>query len=210
MLPSCLGLHCPCLWLSAQEFLATGLFEASRLPSFDSPSSHGRAHRTRSSYRRTSWLQAPFPSLFRPSCLLWSWQRASTSMGVAPAPCTFACRNFSIVSLCFSGESMDEACTARGSSGRSFGCTPCVSISGDSARRRRTFDEQLAILARVSPCLRPHQHSQLVTERAAFPTPACFAAGYQDRTCDSVCSRRRDPPRSWCCAQFQTLLCTLP
>ena len=98
-------------WIRSSRRL--GRFGLPRLPSCDSPSSHGRVHRTGNSYHQTSWFQASCPSLFPPTCLPWSWQgRQHPWVSLLP-PCTFAHRNFSIVSLCFSGESTDEACTAR-------------------------------------------------------------------------------------------------
>ena len=74
---------------------------------------YGRVHRIRNSYLRNSWTQAPCPFLFRPSCLPWSWQGRRHPWASLLTHARFLEGTFSIVSLCFSGESMDEACTAR-------------------------------------------------------------------------------------------------
>ena len=120
--------------------------------------------------------------------------------GDAPSPCTFACRNFSIVSLCFSGASMDEAALQsdhEGSSGRSSGCTPCESISRGLAYYCQTSGERLSSFARASPRLQPLLSSQLASVHATLPATGCFAKGCEDLTCDSNISTHQVPLHFW-------------
>ena len=90
-----------------------------------------------------------------------------------------------------------------GSSDRSSGCTPCVSISRGSAHRRQISCEPLAPLAQVSPCLQRRPSNQLATARATSPITACFSRGCEDHVCVSVVSMHRAPLQCWCYAQFR-------
>ena len=88
---------------------------------------------------------------------------ASTSIGAAPIPCTFACKNFAIVSFCFSG--------------------PCVSISRHSPRYRQIYGGPLAALPRVSPSSPPRLFSQLAWAQANSPATVCSEEGNGNHTC---------------------------
>ena len=87
------------LWFRNKALAGTWKPAASQQLSFDSPPSCGHTRRTRNNHHQTSLtcspLSFPFPPFLPPLVLA----RASTSMGDAPEPCTFACRIFSIVSL---------------------------------------------------------------------------------------------------------------
>ena len=124
--PSCLLSHLLCLCRSAsgQLLAANWALLASQQPSPSSPSAYGQTCHTSRSGRLT-FLPCLLCLLLSPLLPYWVSARASTSMGEALVPCTFACRNFPIVSFCYTRESMDAACTARWSQ-RVFGQIFCI------------------------------------------------------------------------------------
>ena len=110
-LPSCLCHLCLCPLASEQALAGTWELAVSQLPPFGSLPSCDHTRHTRNSCLQTSLTCLSCLSPCRLSCLPWSWQGRPHPW--ATLPTHFACRNFSIVGLCFSGESMDEACTAK-------------------------------------------------------------------------------------------------
>ena len=99
-----------CLCVLDQKL--TELFSVSQPPSSDIPPPCDRTRNTRSNCHRTSLACCFCPSVCRLSCLLWSWQGHQRPWAT-PQVRAHSLAGISRASVCFSGESMDEACTAR-------------------------------------------------------------------------------------------------